>query len=153
MKIRWTTKTKNDSNKNNNHRSPNKSQMLANSTTLSSFIDSSSSSLSNVLSSSAAPVRTRTVVNAIYVAGIAFMIGIFLLLLWVNLFSRHCWCWHDTSVVNRFNRQWLIRRPSNENNDNSSSAKNRHQRRSSNDDELPWTSFSCFSRTDMRSLT
>jgi hypothetical protein len=99
--------------------------MLENSTILSSLIDSSSSS--SILSSSASPVRTRTVVNAIYIAGIAFMLGVFLLLLWVNLFSRHCSCWHDTSVGNRFNRQWLIRQPSSENNESSSSSKNRQQ--------------------------
>jgi hypothetical protein len=73
-----------------------------------------------------------------YVVGIAFMIVIFLILLWVNLFSRHCWCWHDTSASNRFNRQWLIRRSRNTSNDNdsSSSSKHRHQQRPSNDDEL-----------------
>jgi hypothetical protein len=102
--------------------------MVENSTQIISLILPSSSS-------STTPVRTRTVVSAIYIAGIAFMIGIFLLLLWVNLFSRHCWCWHDTSVVNRFNRQWLIRRSITATND-SSPSKTRHQRRSSNDDEL-----------------
>ena len=45
-----------------------------------------------------------------------------------NLFSRHCWCWHDTPVGNRFNRQWLIRRSMTASND-SSSSKNRQQRR------------------------
>lgn len=107
----------------------NRNQMVENSTKIMSYISSTLSS------SPPTTVQTRTVVNAIYVAGIAFMIGIFLLLLWVNLFSRHCWCWHDTSVGNRFNRQWLIRRSMATSNE-SSSSKHRHQRRSSNEDEL-----------------
>ncbi len=93
------------------------------------------SSLSSSSSSSTPPVRTRNVVSAIYIAGIAFMVGIFLLLLWVNLCSRHCWCWHDTSVINRFNRPWLKRRSTTGTRDNSSS-KTRHPRTSSNEDEL-----------------
>ncbi len=111
--------------------------MVENSTKIISYILSSlSSDLSSSSSSSPpSPVRTRTVVNAIYITGIAFMIGIFLLLLWVNLFSRHCWCWHDTSVGNRFNRQWLIRRSIIATHD-SSSSKNRQQQRPSNEDEL-----------------
>ena len=109
--------------------------MTENSTKLISRLLLSSTLLSNLPTSSSTPVRTRTVVNAIYITGIAFMIGIFLLLLWVNLFNRYCWCWHDTPVGNRFNRQWLVRRPMTANNDRSSS-KNPHERRSSNDDEL-----------------
>ena len=110
-----------------------RNQMVENSTKLISSIISSS--LSSNLASTSPPVRTRTMVNAVYIAGIAFMVGVFLLLLWVNLFSRHCWCWHDTPVGNRFNRQWLIRRSMTASND-SSSSKNRQQRRPSNEDEL-----------------
>ena len=91
--------------------------------------------LTSSLSSSTPPVRTRNVVNVIYIAGIAFMVGIFLLLLWVNLCSRHCGCWHDTSVTKRFSRQWLKRRSTTRTRD-SSSTKSRQQQTSSNDDEL-----------------
>ena len=114
--------------------------MLLNSTVSDSLIDSSTLS-STLLYSSTIPVRKRTVVNAIYIAGIAFMIGIFLLLLWVNLFSRHCWCWHDTPVVNRFNGQWLLRQQEGDRHAGSSS-KDRRQPPPSNDDDLPWTFFS-----------
>ena len=93
------------------------------------------STLLDLSSSVITPVRTRTVVNVIYIAGIAFMIGVFLLLLWVNLFSRHCWCWHDTSVVHQLNQRLLMRRSLNQTNENSQS-KNRQQRRSSMDDDL-----------------
>ncbi|CAF0976211.1 unnamed protein product [Rotaria sordida] len=114
--------------------------MLENSTKLiSDIVSSSSSSLlltnNSQSSSTSPPVRTRIMVNAIYIAGVAFMVGVFLVLLWVNLCSRHCSCWHDTPVTNRFNRQWLIQRSMTTNNDNSSS-KNRQQRRSLNADEL-----------------
>jgi hypothetical protein len=109
-----------------------RNEMVENSTKIISHI---LSSLSSNISSPSPPVSTRTVVNAIYIAGIVFMIGIFLLLLWVNLFSRHCRCWHDTSVGNRFNHQWLIRRSMTRSND-SSSSKHRHQRKPSNEDEL-----------------
>lgn len=37
------------------------------------------------------------------------MIIVFLLLLWVNLCSRRCWCWHDTPLIHRFDRQWLMK--------------------------------------------
>jgi hypothetical protein len=113
-----------------------RNEMVENSTKLLSSILSSSLS-SNLASSSSLlpPVRTRTMVNAIYIAGIAFMVGIFLLLLWVNLFSRHCWCWHNTSVGNRLNHQWFIRRSMAPSND-SASSKSRQQRRPSNEDEL-----------------
>jgi hypothetical protein len=97
--------------------------------------DNSTKNIISSLSSTTPPVRTRNVVNVIYIAGIAFMVGIFLLLLWVNLCSRHCWCWHDTSVINRFNRPWLKRRSTTRTHD-SSSSKSRHQQTSSNDDEL-----------------
>jgi hypothetical protein len=107
--------------------------MVENSTKLTSIILSSLTS--NLTTSTLPPVRTRAVVSTIYIAGIAFMVGVFFLLLWVNLFSRHCWCWHDTSVSNRFNRQWLIRRSMMASND-SSSSKHRHQRRPSNEDEV-----------------
>lgn len=76
--------------------------MLTNTT----LVNHSSSASSSVIP----PVRTRTVVNAIYIAGIAFMIGVFLLLLWVNLCSQNCRCWHDTSLVRRLNERWLRRR-------------------------------------------
>jgi len=110
-------------------------QMVENSTKLTFFIISSLSS--NLISSSSSPppVGTRTSVSTMYIAGIIFMVSVFLLLLWVNLFSRHCWCWHDTSFTNRFNRQWLIRRSMMPSND-SSSSKHRYQRRPSNEDEL-----------------
>jgi hypothetical protein len=112
--------------------------MAENSTKIISHILSSlSSNLPSSLSSTAPPpVRTRNVVNAIYIAGIAFMVGIFLLLLWVNLCSRHCWCWHDTSVMNRFNRPWLMQRSTSRTRDNSSSSKTRQQRIPPNEDEL-----------------
>jgi len=115
-------------------------QMVENSTKIISYILSSLSSNITSSSSLSPPVRTRNVVNAIYIAGIVFMIGIFLLLLWVNLFSQHCRCWHDTSVSNRFNRQWLIRRSVRTSND-SSSSKTRNKRNPSNEDELEWTFF------------
>jgi len=115
-------------------------QMVENSTKIISYIFSSLSSNITSSSSLSPPVRTRNVVNAIYIAGIVFMIGIFLLLLWVNLFSRHCRGWHDTSVSNRFNRQRLIRRSMTTSND-SSSSKTRHKRNPSNEDELEWTFF------------
>jgi hypothetical protein len=102
-------------------------QMLENSTKLLSFI----------VSSSPAPVRTRTVINVIYILGIIFMVIVFFVLLWVNLYSRRCWCWHDTPLINRFNRQWLINRSMSRNTDTSSS-KNQRQQRPSNDDELPF---------------
>ncbi len=113
-------------------------QMVENSTKLTFFIISSLSS--NLISSSSPPPDgTRTAVSTMYIAGIIFMVTVFLLLLWVNLFSRHCWCWHDTSFTNRFNRQWLIRRSMMPSND-SSSSKHRYQRRPSNEDELEWIS-------------
>ncbi|CAF1536437.1 unnamed protein product [Adineta ricciae] len=84
---------------------------------------------------SSPPARTRTVVSTIYIAGIAFMVGVFLVLLWVNLFSRYCWCWHDTSVSNRFNHQWFIQRSNGRQNENASS-KDRRTRRQSEEDEL-----------------
>ncbi|CAF1112165.1 unnamed protein product [Adineta ricciae] len=76
-------------------------RMFDNSTKLFALITSSTTPSS--------PVRTRSVINAIYIAGIVFMIIVFLLLLWINLCSRRCWCWHDTPLTNRFNRQWLIK--------------------------------------------
>lgn len=111
--------------------------MLENSTKLISTILSSSSLSSKLPSSSSSsePVRTRVMINAIYIAGVAFMVGIFLILLWVNLCSRHCWCWHDTSVVNGFNRAWIIRRSMATNTD-SSSSKVRQQQRAFDEDEL-----------------
>ncbi|CAF1450831.1 unnamed protein product [Rotaria magnacalcarata] len=111
--------------------------MLENSTRLiSSIVSSSSSSLTNTLptSSNSPPERTRIMINAIYIAGVAFMVGVFLLLLWVNLCSQTCWSWHDTPIINRFNRQWLIRRSMGTSND-SESSKDRQQRKSLNDDE------------------
>ncbi len=91
-----------------------------------------------IVSSSPSTIRTRTVFNVIYILGIVFMIIVFLVLLWVNLYSRRCWCWHDTPLINRFNRQWPLRR-STAKNTNISSTKNRQQPRSSNDDdELPF---------------
>ncbi|CAF1302115.1 unnamed protein product [Adineta steineri] len=79
-------------------------QMLENTTKLLSLLASSSLSSTPIT-----PVRTRNVVNAIYIAGIVFMIIVFLVLLWINLCSRQCWCWHDTSLSNRFNRRLLIK--------------------------------------------
>lgn len=97
--------------------------------------DNSTKSLSFIVSSSLSPVRTRTVINVIYISGIAFMIGVFVILLWINLYSRRCWCWHDTLLVQRFNRQWLIRRSMSRNNDASGSKQHR-QGKLTNDDEL-----------------
>ncbi|UJR26425.1 hypothetical protein I4U23_007757 [Adineta vaga] len=108
-----------------------RNQMMENSTKLTTIIISSLTS--NLTTSST--VRTRTVVSTIYIAGIAFMIGVFLILLWVNLCSRHCWCWHDTSFSNRFNRQWLIRR-SIAGQDIHTPSKDEHQRRQSHEEEL-----------------
>ncbi len=98
--------------------------MLENTTKLHSFIVPSSSSSS--------PDRTRTMINVIYVLGIVFMVIVFLVLLWINLYSRRCWCWHDTPLVQRFNRQWLIKRSMHRNTTTS-----QRERRSLNDDELP----------------
>ena len=96
-----------------------------------------SSTFSSLLSSTSTTVRTRTVVSTIYIAGVAFMVGVFFLLLWVNLCSRYCRCWHETSVINRFNRQWLGRRSRNGTRTSSASKTGQQQRRSlSNDDEL-----------------
>jgi hypothetical protein len=89
------------------------------------IIQNTTKLLSFIVSSTPSTVRTRTVINVIYILGIVFMIIVFLVLLWVNLYSRRCWCWHDTSLIHRFNRQW----PS----------KHQRQQRSSNDnDELPF---------------
>ncbi|CAF1306415.1 unnamed protein product [Adineta steineri] len=111
-------------------------QMIENSTKFTSVILSSlSHNLTSSSSSSSTPIRARTMVSTMYIAGIAFMVGVFLILLWVNLFSRHCWCWHDTSVGNRFNRQWLIKRSMTGRND-SSSPKPRNQEKPSNENEL-----------------
>jgi hypothetical protein len=98
--------------------------MVENSTKVLSFI-ASSSSLS--------PVHASDLINAIYIAGIIFMIIVFLVLLWINLYSQRCWCWHDTPLIHRFNRQWLIKR-SLMKNTNMPSTENQRQRRSSNDD-------------------
>jgi len=100
-------------------------QMVENSTKLLSFIVSSSSS----------PDHTRTVINVIYILGIIFMIIVFLILLWINLYSRRCWCWHDTPLIHRFNRQWLIKRSMARNADMSSSH-NEQQQIPFNNDEL-----------------
>jgi hypothetical protein len=86
-------------------------------------------------SSSSSPVRTRTMINVIYIFGILFMIIVFLLLLWVNLCSRRCWCWHDTPLINRFNRQWPLKHTLTTNSDISSS-KHQRSRHISNNDEL-----------------
>ena len=103
-------------------------QMIENSTKLLSYIVSSSSS-------SSSPDRSRTVINVIYVSGIVFMVIVFLVLLWINLYSRRCWCWHDTPLINRFNRQWLIKRSMNRH-PSTSLSNNQQERRSLNDDEL-----------------
>jgi hypothetical protein len=100
-------------------------QMIENSTKLFSFI----------VSSSSLPDRTRTVINVIYILGIIFMIIVFLVLLWINLYSRRCWCWHDTFLIHRFNRQWLIKHSMNRNTDMSSS-NNQQQQISFTNDEL-----------------
>jgi hypothetical protein len=101
-------------------------QMLENSTKLLPFI---------VEASSSSPDRTRTMINVIYILGIVFMLIVFIVLLWINLYSRRCWCWHDTPLIHRFNRQWLIKRSMNRNSTMSSS-NNQRERRSLNDDEL-----------------
>lgn len=61
------------------------------------------------LSTSLSPDRSRTVINVIYILGIVFMVVVFFALLWINLYSRHCRCWHDTPLIHRFNRQWLVK--------------------------------------------
>ena len=73
---------------------------MINQTQINTILDSSSLS---------SPIRNRTMINVIYISGILFMIAVFLLLLWVNLCSRRCWCWHDTPLVHRFDRQWLMK--------------------------------------------
>ena len=104
-------------------------QIYDNSTKLNSFI---------VLSSSSplSPTRKRTVINVIYISGIVFMIVVFFVLLWINLYSRRCWCWHDTILIHRFNRQWLQKRPKSTNTDMSLS-KNEQQLKLSNDNDFP----------------
>jgi len=97
-------------------------QMLENSTMLFPFLVSSSSSSSD---------HTRTVINVIYISGIVFMLIVFLVLLWINLYSRRCWCWHDTPLIHRFNRQWLIKRSMTRNTSN-----DQRERISFNNDEL-----------------
>jgi hypothetical protein len=99
-------------------------QMVENSTKVLSFI---------VSSSSLSPVHASDLINAIYIIGVIFMIIVFLVLLWINLYSQRCWCWHDTPLINRFNRQWLMKR-SLIKNTNMPSTENQRQRRSSNDD-------------------
>ncbi|CAF3072464.1 unnamed protein product [Rotaria socialis] len=103
-------------------------QLFDNSTKLYSFIVSP-------LSSPLSPVRTRTVINVIYISGIVFMIIVFLVLLWINLYSQRCWCWHDTLLIQRFNREWIIRRSKTRNTDTSLS-KHQQQGRLTNDNEL-----------------
>jgi hypothetical protein len=101
-------------------------QVVENSTKLISFIVSSSS-----------PIGTRTVINVIYILGIIFMIIVFLVLLWINLYSQRCWCWHDTPLIHRFNRRWLIKRSINRNIDMSSlNNQQQQQQRSFDNDEL-----------------
>ncbi|CAF1063302.1 unnamed protein product [Rotaria sordida] len=107
-------------------------QIFDNSTKLYSFIISSSSSSSSLSLSTA---RSRTVINVIYISGIVFMIIVFLTLLWINLYSRWCWCWHDTFLINRFYREWVIRRSMASSTDISLS-KHRQQENLSNDNEL-----------------
>lgn len=103
-------------------------QMLENSTKLFSLIESSISSSTQD--------RTRTVFNFIYLLGIIFMIIVFLVLLWINLYSRRCWCWHDTPLIHRFNRQWLVKHSMNRNNDMSLSNNQQQRTPFNNDDEL-----------------
>lgn len=103
-------------------------QIFDNSTKLNSFIRLSSSSLS--------PTRKRTVINVIYISGIVFMIVVFLVLLWINLYSRRCWCWHDTPLIHRFNREWLKKRPKSRNDDISFS-KDERQQQLTNEHDLP----------------
>ena len=86
-------------------------------------------------SSSVAPDRARTVINVIYVLGIVFMLIVFLVLLWINLYSRRCWCWHDTPLIHRFNRQWLIKRSIRQN-PTRSPIHHRPERTSLHDEEL-----------------
>ncbi|CAF1564007.1 unnamed protein product [Rotaria sp. Silwood1] len=103
-------------------------QIFDNSTKLYSFITSQ-------LSSSLSPVRTRTVVNVIYISGIVFMIIVFLVLLWINLYSRRCWCWHDTPLNHRFYHEWIITRSIRRSTDTSLS-KNQREKKLSNNNEL-----------------
>ncbi|CAF3318302.1 unnamed protein product [Rotaria sp. Silwood2] len=112
----------------NNMNEQRQKQVFDNSTKLHSFIISTSSS-------TLSPVRTRTVINVIYISGIVFMIIVFLVLLWINLYSQRCWCWHDTPLINRFYREWIMRRSLTRSTDISLS-KHRRQQRLSNDNEL-----------------
>lgn len=86
------------------------------------------------LSTSLAPDRTRTMINVIYILGIVFMIAVFLVLLWINLYSQRCWCWHDTPLINRFNRQWLSKHSMARHTDTSSPSNPRRHGRPSDDD-------------------
>ncbi|UJR22643.1 hypothetical protein I4U23_025683 [Adineta vaga] len=93
------------------------------------MFDNSTKLLTLIASSTTpSPVRTRSVVNAIYIAGIVFMIIVFLLLLWINLCSRRCWCWHDTPLINRFHRQWSIKQSMVRNTDITSSENPRERK-------------------------
>ena len=92
--------------------------------------------LANQTVLSSAPVRTRTVINVIYLLGIIFMVIVFLLLLWVNLCSRRCWCWHDTPLIHRFNRQWLLQHSMPATNETMSANKH-HRARHLSTDDLP----------------
>ena len=90
-----------------------------------------------VSSPSSLPVRNRAVINFIYILGVVFMVTVFFVLLSINLYSRRCWCWHDTPLNQRFNRQWLLKRSMARNADASSpslSTKHQRERRTSCDD-------------------
>lgn len=106
-----------------------KQRISVNQTELTSFILSTTSA--NV-------VRSRTVINVIYVSGIVFMIAVFLILLWVNLCSRQCWCWHDTPLIHRFNRQWLLKRSITRKSNLSSNRTNRSTTPSQQDEMPLW---------------
>ena len=119
-----------EKNMNEQNQQQQQEKMFDNSTDLYSFIALSSSS------SSPSSLRMRTVFSTVYVSGIAFMIVVFLILLWINLYSRQCWCWHDTPLTNRFNYQWLIKR-SVPKNINRSLSINRPQQKLSSNNRIP----------------
>lgn len=102
------------------------------------FMENTTKNLPSIVLSSSVvtPDRARTVINVIYILGIGFMLIVFLVLLWINLYSRRCWCWHDTSLIHRFNRQWLIKRSGHRNPD-PSAGHHRPEHISLHNDEHP----------------
>ncbi|CAF1188633.1 unnamed protein product [Didymodactylos carnosus] len=89
---------------------------IVNTTMLSNYLLTSTAATANIYSTlNSRPHRTRAVINAIYIIGIAFMMVIFFLLLYVNLHGRRCWIEPSTSHVNR--RSLLRRKMQQDRND------------------------------------